>query len=322
MFKASNLMIRNYAIILTCAMFPSISNAQTVYFESFENPAFAFDGTNTTGWGWYDWDLVQNGTGGSIGTISSTGAVEGTRALKLEPAGVNFTQGLAFGLQGMSNDTARRTQALQGLLNNTHISFEVTWDNADWIFGGSGWNGSQVQLDLNYGPGGTYQGQGFPDIDTGNPTTTGHWDNTNYPGVHTRTVSWDYSAHLPAIQALNTSGALNETAGWFQFNISTNAGNYSYPVAYYFDNFRFETPSAGTPGDFDDDDDVDGRDFLLWQRGLSTTGPLDAGDLEDWQANYGTQPPLAAATAVPEPASMILLATAALAMLHRKPTVH
>lgn len=63
----------------------------------------------------------------------------------------------------------------------------------------------------------------------------------------------------------------------------------------------------GVPGDFDGDDDVDGRDFLIWQRGESTTGPLDAGDLADWQANFGAGAPLAAATSVPEPTTLLLL---------------
>src|SRR5262245_39274161 len=39
-------------------------------------------------------------------------------------------------------------------------------------------------------------------------------------------------------------------------------------------------------GDFDGDGDVDGRDFLVWQRGGSPN-PLSAGDLAQWQANYG-----------------------------------
>jgi hypothetical protein len=75
-------------------------------------------------------------------------------------------------------------------------------------------------------------------------------------------------------------------------------------------------PPTGIPGDFDDDDDVDGRDFLLWQRGLSTTAPLDAGDLQDWQDNYGTGTggPLTAVTAVPEPTSLAMLALALVPM--------
>ncbi len=56
------------------------------------------------------------------------------------------------------------------------------------------------------------------------------------------------------------------------------------------------------PGDFDDDGDVDGRDFLVWQR----NPPV--GNLADWQANYGTGIPLTAAVSVvPEPSALVLL---------------
>ncbi len=53
---------------------------------------------------------------------------------------------------------------------------------------------------------------------------------------------------------------------------------------------------ASTPGDFDTDGDVDGSDFLSWQRGFGTT--YDAGDLTDWEDNFGASTPaIAAATA-------------------------
>jgi hypothetical protein len=42
----------------------------------------------------------------------------------------------------------------------------------------------------------------------------------------------------------------------------------------------------GLTGDFDGDGDVDGRDFLAWQRGESAA-PLSSTDLTDWQGNYG-----------------------------------
>jgi hypothetical protein len=58
-------------------------------------------------------------------------------------------------------------------------------------------------------------------------------------------------------------------------------------------------------GDFDEDGDVDGRDFLAWQRGDSPN-PLSASDLSDWQTNYGFGT-LAATTAVPEPSCFVLL---------------
>ncbi len=58
--------------------------------------------------------------------------------------------------------------------------------------------------------------------------------------------------------------------------------------------------TAGQAGDFDDDLDVDGEDFLIWQR---NTG---VGSLADWQTNYGVGTS-SAATAVPEPASALFL---------------
>jgi hypothetical protein len=73
---------------------------------------------------------------------------------------------------------------------------------------------------------------------------------------------------------------------------------------------------VGIAGDFDSDGDVDGRDFLRWQRGGSPN-PLSAGDLSDWQSNYGTGP-LAAFSAVPEPTGLVLLCAAALPLFGRR----
>ena len=67
------------------------------------------------------------------------------------------------------------------------------------------------------------------------------------------------------------------------------------------------------PGDFDMDGDVDGRDFLIWQRGGSPN-PMSGGDLADWQANYGAGS-LSASVVVPEPGCGVLLTGAALAGL-------
>jgi hypothetical protein len=75
----------------------------------------------------------------------------------------------------------------------------------------------------------------------------------------------------------------------------------------------FGSVSVGIPGDFDNDSDVDGRDFLIWQRNTSV------GNLSDWQTNYGTGTgPLTAVTAVPEPGSLALLAAAVLPLLGRR----
>lgn len=64
-------------------------------------------------------------------------------------------------------------------------------------------------------------------------------------------------------------------------------------------------------GDFDSDTDVDGRDFLVWQRNPAV------GNLSDWQTNYGTGT-LGAVTAVPEPNYTLLFAVGVVFMLARK----
>jgi hypothetical protein len=70
----------------------------------------------------------------------------------------------------------------------------------------------------------------------------------------------------------------------------------------------FEIVSAAG-GDFDSDGDVDGRDFLVWQRNPSV------GDLGDWQTNYGagalmssmSYPATEVASPVPEPSAFVLV---------------
>lgn len=66
--------------------------------------------------------------------------------------------------------------------------------------------------------------------------------------------------------------------------------------------------------DPDNDGDVDGTDFLAWQRGFGST--YDANDLSDWQATYGGSSPLAGATtSVPEPATWISMTLAITAIV-------
>jgi len=60
--------------------------------------------------------------------------------------------------------------------------------------------------------------------------------------------------------------------------------------------------ATGLSGDFDFDRDVDGNDFLLWQRDPSV------GSLSDWEANYGSVVPISVtSTTVPEPSTFALL---------------
>jgi hypothetical protein len=85
--------------------------------------------------------------------------------------------------------------------------------------------------------------------------------------------------------------------------------------------------------DFDGDGDVDGADFLTWQRGLGLSGAaatnaagnangdaiIDGADLTIWRNEFGT-PAVAAVGAVPEPSAALLVGVglAAAAVLRRR----
>jgi hypothetical protein len=79
------------------------------------------------------------------------------------------------------------------------------------------------------------------------------------------------------------------------------------------DDVGFALAAGGNLADFDGDGDVDGHDFLTWQRNPAV------GNLADWVADYGATAPLTAATsAVPEPATWMLVGTGLLAGARRR----
>ncbi len=107
---------------------------------------------------------------------------------------------------------------------------------------------------------------------------------------------------VSAVQGLITSGIFT-TSGGSPLTVSVvDVGGTDYT--------QVSSGSPGLLGDFDNDGDVDGRDFLHWQRGDSPNGTpgvsVSPADLADWQGNYNA-PPLTAVAAVPEPASGMLM---------------
>ena len=96
-------------------------------------------------------------------------------------------------------------------------------------------------------------------------------------------------------------------------------------------------PLAPQRGDYDGDLDVDGTDLLAWQRTLGADAPpfsgadwdgngvIDAGDLAVWKLRFGagSTPPgtWLAQVSVPEPATALMLAAAAMGIVCRRRTL-
>ena len=93
----------------------------------------------------------------------------------------------------------------------------------------------------------------------------------------------------------NDAGVVEQVPGDFAF--SENGGAWHSAASVQV------TPPIGLPGDYDHDADVDGFDFLKWQRSLGSTtdlaadgnqdGIVNEGDMASWEADFGTSASLA-----------------------------
>jgi hypothetical protein len=296
--------------------------ATDVYFGTFDD-ASTYDLTPGAGHsGWKDWSGLVT----SADTSTTIGVTSGTQSLAWQPGSVGYYQGIAVKFQDLPSSLAVRNSFIEGMLANTHVALNVTWDRNEWVSQHNGdlssSNYSQIfSLAINFGPGGTYADQSFPDIDTGNPNTPGGWDPVNYTtSTHTRTVMWDYTAYKPAIQALYNAGTMTGQNGYLELMLTTNAGNYNYPITYYLDSWRFTTPvAAGVQGDYNGNGVVDMADYVLWRKGgplqneVNTPNIVDASDYDAWRARFGNTSGAGAglgAAAVPEPSAGVLLLVA------------
>jgi hypothetical protein len=121
-------------------------------------------------------------------------------------------------------------------------------------------------------------------------------------------VTSDFRFDRAEVFRLTSSSATPVQAADIEIDL-VNAFQYTMP-AYSVSTLVLHA-AAGTPGDFDQDGDVDGRDFLMWQRNSAV------GDLADWQANYGASG-ASSSTAVPEPGVAVFCVLIAPLVLRRR----
>jgi hypothetical protein len=133
---------------------------------------------------------------------------------------------------------------------------------------------------------------------------------------------------LSAVDNVEHIYLTNLAAGDYTLTISSDASR-DFGLAW-----RMSTLSDITSADFDEDGDVDGRDFLTWQRGFGKLidslhadgdadgdGDVDAADLAIYQDQFTPgviDPPPLILASVPEPGSLVLLAGGALAFLLKR----
>jgi hypothetical protein len=102
---------------------------------------------------------------------------------------------------------------------------------------------------------------------------------------------------------------MNGQNGWLELMLTTNAGNYNYPITYYIDSWRFTTPSAAAPGDYNGDGNVDAADYVVWRKSPGDFGGDPAG-YDTWRNHYGSTGAGGGAGGlagtVPEPTTLLL----------------
>ncbi|QEG36464.1 PEP-CTERM sorting domain-containing protein [Bythopirellula goksoeyrii] len=126
-------------------------------------------------------------------------------------------------------------------------------------------------------------------------------------------ISYTLSDYEPILNSMSEPDGISSDS-WDYFAIR-NTGLDDFDML--IDNFKLEIFGSNEPADnadYDGDGDVDGNDFLFWQRGNSTNAGSPA-DLQLWQQQYGTNPLVAAVAAVPEPTSLVLLSLCGAASL-------
>jgi autotransporter-associated beta strand protein len=121
------------------------------------------------------------------------------------------------------------------------------------------------------------------------------------PGTYTLI---DYSGTLNG----NVSNlVLGAAPSGFVFALANNQANTTIDLV---------VSAAGLAGDFNNDGSVDAADYVIWRKGLGTTHTQQ--DYDAWQANFGALAGGGAASAVPEPATLVGLVSALLILFSRR----
>jgi len=157
------------------------------------------------------------------------------------------------------------------------------------------------------------------EVDTDAVGTTGNTSDAGFARVSMRSDNSGNTIEIGTIDnsngdtffAANLDGSVGLIMADIFSSVAVNPA-FSFGI---FDNVQVLSglvplPDDSLAGDFNGSGFVDGQDFLEWQRDTAV------GSLSDWQSNFGTgNTNLSVATAVPEPATWLLLITTGMTAL-------
>jgi hypothetical protein len=129
--------------------------------------------------------------------------------------------------------------------------------------------------------------------------------------------AWSFTSWASG-QPDNAGGLENHAHYFVPANARSSTWNDWVGTGVLIKGYVLETLAANPDADFDDDGDIDGADFLKWQRG-ETPGLGSAEELVLWESQYGsTVPAVASSVSTPEPSSLLLVCLAGLLCCSRK----
>lgn len=214
--------------------------------------------------------------GGTLLSNNITGSATGIGAITVNDGGTLGGTGFVAGMTTVMTGGTIAPGVSPGLLTVEDIVFST---------------GSSLNIEI----GGLVAGSEFDVLEVGASATLGGALNIDLLDLGNGLFAPSLGNSFEIVIANSLSGAFDSILG------VQLGGGLMFDIVYGASNVTLEVILAG---DFDADGDVDGADFLAWQRNPSI------GVLSDWQANFGMTAPLSATSsiAIPEPGSVLLLA--------------
>ncbi len=155
-----------------------------------------------------------------------------------------------------------------------------------------------------------------------------------------RDTQYEVAGLTSGVDTLNASNNTSDVAqvlgiqptlaGEIVLTIEEGPDNTNSNGFFYLGGLEISSAGVVDTADFDSDEDVDGADFLTWQRGVAADlnpalaqgnsngdGVVDGADLDIWKTQFGTPSGVVASSSAPEPAGLTLFAIAAVLLACR-----